>query len=644
LAAAGALVLLLPGACLLRAVGWPARLATGIACSFVLSLAVCFVALALSFAAGGSLSLTVVALIAMTAGALLPAIRTAPVSVGRDELVALAALVALGVAIGGVAWWVSTTASGAELFHIARVRRLDELAPLSIHTTDELRGGGVHPGYVFPLWHGALALIARLGGVDPAVVVVHLGTVLCPLALAVSYATGTELFGSRAGGLATALAQTAVFVFPRDGLGLFRDLALPQNAALLLLVPAILACIFAAVDSGSLTLLACAALGGLVLAAVRLSDVALLAIPLAGFGAFRLLRRDGRRDALRIGTCLGAFLAPAGLFLVWALPYVRRADAFLPTAGGNTAAAALRPGQVAVHGSLFAITPEAIAAGGAGVVAGLLALVVAVRSASSRWAAFVLGGSLAILVTALAPPLFRALSDLVTMPQALTLPALLPLPFALAGLALAAVRLGPAALVLAAALGAGLALAYGAGPGPGWAVWVAAAAGVLALGVVRRPRLGSSGHPGWLAAAVALAFVVPLAVVGLDGLRRDAPDPHALPAGLIEAVRSHVPAGETVFADVETSYRLAAAAPVLVVAEPPAYAAGTRAAHPAQRARDAAVFFSARSDHSTRAAWILADSGATWLVADTRRPVPGIVQGLAPPVYSGGGYSLYELG
>jgi hypothetical protein len=642
LAAAGALVLLLPGALVVRALGWPARAATGLACSLFASLAVCLLALALAFAAGASLSLSVVGLVAVLAGALLPAAAVAPVGVDRRELLVLGTLALLGLALGAAVWWSSGTLSGEELFHVAFVRKLNDIAPLSVHSTGELRDGGVHPGYAFPLWHGALALIARVAGVDPAAVVLHLGTLLCPLALVVAYAAGTELFRSSAAGVATVLAQTTVAGFPRSGLGLFGELALPAGAALLLLVPALLACLFAWMEQQRRVALGWIAAGGLVLAAVQISAVGLLAVPLAGFAAACVLRRNGRRDAVRAAAGLGAMLVPAGLLLTWLWPYVKSANAFLPSGAANAAAVALRPEELSAHGSLFAITPHAVARGGAGVVAGLLALAAVGGAVRGRPATFVLGGSLAVMAVALTPPLFRAASDVLTLPQALLLPVFLPLPFALTALALPAARLGPPVLLLAAGFGTGLAIAYGPRSGPAWPVWLALAGCALGLAAGRLfPAVLRAGRPA-LAAAAVCAFVVPVAVAGLDRLRRDPPDPFALPAWVVGAVGARVPVGATVLADPETSYRLAAALPLTIVAEPAAYAAGTEQADAANHEREVAYAFTPAGSRSATARWVLAISAAGWLFLRPGQPA-ALAEAYGPPVYAREGYRLYRL-
>ena len=56
------------------------------------------------------------------------------------------------------------------------------------------------------------------------------------------------------------------------------------------------------------------------------------------------------------------------------------------------------------------------------------------------------------------------------------------------------------------------------------------------------------------------------------------------------AVRGEVPAGGTVFSDPETSFRLAAFAPVYIASAPPGHVADTEKNSPYERARDARRF------------------------------------------------------
>ena len=85
---------------------------------------------------------------------------------------------------------------------------------LSLDAVDEFADGGLHPGYAFPLWHGFLALVARVAFLDPADVVLHEASVLAPLALLVAYEAGFALF--RRVGPAVAVVCAQVGARPRS--------------------------------------------------------------------------------------------------------------------------------------------------------------------------------------------------------------------------------------------------------------------------------------------------------------------------------------------------------------------------------------------------------------------------------------------
>src|ERR687887_49579 len=124
---------------------------------------------------------------------------------------------------------------------------------------------------------------------------------------------------------------------------------------------------------------------------------------------------------------LGAFPAPAGLFFVWLAQFV------------GDAAAQRHPvrftQQVETVGSGLRLRPEQIAWGGGVKVAALVAVPLAVLAVRRRWSAYVLGGTLAIALAALVPPVFEHLADTVSLSQAVRLASLLPPPFALSGAA-----------------------------------------------------------------------------------------------------------------------------------------------------------------------------------------------------------------
>src|SRR5205085_1894373 len=91
---------------------------------------------------------------------------------------------------------------------------------------DELVHGGLHPGYAFPLWHAFLAAVAKLAGVDPALVVRYESALLLPLAVVIAYEAGYALFDSAALAGAAAAAQVAL-----------AGVAIPTAAVSLALLP-----------------------------------------------------------------------------------------------------------------------------------------------------------------------------------------------------------------------------------------------------------------------------------------------------------------------------------------------------------------------------------------------------------------------
>ena len=163
-----------------------------------------------------------------------------------------------------------------------------------------------------------------------------------------------------------------------------------------------------------------------------------------------------------------------------------------------------------------------------------------------------------------------------------------------------------------------------------------AAGGVAALvaaAAVWRPRLEDRRAP--LAAGAAALFVLPVAVHGFahwSAAARTGRD--ALPAGLVAALRTEVPREAIVFSDLETSYRIAAFAPVYVAAAPPAHVADTRANRPYARRERVQRFF------ATGSLAIPRRFGAGWIVLDRTGPLKTL---RLPQVYAGTRYVLYRL-
>jgi hypothetical protein len=166
-------------------------------------------------------------------------------------------------------------------------------------------------------------------------------------------------------------------------------------------------------------------------------------------------------------------------------------------------------------------------------------------------------------------------------------------------------------------------------------VWIAVAGGVAAIVLALLRRVDARESPAWLAAAAAALFVLPIAVAGFADWGVDERlAGKQLSPGLVAALRERVPERSVVLSDVETSYRVAAFAPVYVAAAPPAHVADTDDNRPYERARDMRRFLRTGSLEIPRR------YGARWLVVDREHYR---VRLQLRPVYRDGRYSLYRL-
>ncbi len=655
LAGAAACVLLLPGALLLRAVAWPSSAALAIAASFALSLLVVTLAWALVFAVGSSIDLAIVVVVSFTVcAAVATALRGEGKPASRSEVGALAAVLVASVPLAGIAWWAAGPLVGDPFFHIARIVKLAELDSLStLSTVNEFEDGGLHPGYAFPLLHGADALIARFADVAAVDVVVYLPAVLVPLALLLAYGAGSVVFGSSAGGLTLVTVQVAHLGLSRgdpliEGTGLFELLSQPQAFSRLLLFPAMVALAFAFAVGGGWVLLASLGAAAFALSAVHPTYAPYIALVFAGFLVARVVLVRGWEPLLTRGSlALGAMLVPFGLLLVLLLPVVRDTRGVTPSSGERAADLARNGNSFTEWGDWFGLAPQAIAREGPVVVAGLLALPLAGFAARRLWAALVLGGSLAVLTVLLTPPLFTALSDAFSLSQSRRLVSFVPIAFAVAGACVVLSRLRALGVAVAACVGMLLVLLYPgdfvrmfAEGGPAWTVVVAVVGGVAALvaGAILRPQ-GPS--PGAWAVAAAVAFAVPASVSGLADLERVRPVLDVTPA-LAAAVRAETAEGDVVFSDPETAFQVAAVAPVYVNAAPGGNVADTRENRPRARIVDSRRVLASGLSAAERQQ-ILDRYRADWLLVDKQGPAPVSFLATLPLVFEDERYALYRV-
>jgi hypothetical protein len=499
--------------------------------------------------------------------------------------------------LGWLLWHVAGAVVGDGLFHEGRVRKLVELGDLHLRTVGEFKDGGLHPGYAFPLWHGFDALVAWLSGLDPDVVMRHEPSLLAPVAVAVAYEAGAAVFRSRGGGAAVAVAQLAIFCFGPGHGGSYATLSQPGAAARQLLVPAALALFF------TRNLPATAVVFG-ALALVHPTYALFLLIPLLAVAAW-----EWRSYLVAV--------VPVGAVLLWLRPIVDQTNTHNPSAAQRANDIAQYRDQLVVTNlHHFRLAPEVFGRSGAVAVAALVLLPVTAFALRATWARFVLGGALIVLLLMEVPWLFVHFSDAVSLSQSRRAAGFAPLPFAFAGgLALVARR----AWAVPLAFAAGIVLQrlwpgdfdYGLRHGgPAAATWIALIGGLAALVVALVLRRVSLEPHFGLAAA---AFALPVFVHGLWHWSPAAPaDAGALSPRLVHNLRTKVPKGAVVIAPIQTSYRVAADAPLYVVAAPLSHVANTKANRSVERFR-AVRHWVLTADPAVPARY-----GATWQIRNGR--------------------------
>lgn len=602
-------VVLAPGWVVARALG-----VRGLSAALSWALVVLMGAFAITLAVSAPLGLTLALLLAAGAAALPLALRR---RVERERIPRAGVAAVLGVVLGVLLWHVAGEIGGDGLFHLARSRKLLELGDLSLHATDEFPDGGLHPGYALPLWQAFVALVAKVAQADPADAVLHLPSVLAPLAVVAWLEAGWALFRRASAAAVTAAAAVALVAFAPSYGGAYTALALPPTVSRQLLVPASLALAFTVLRRPTLAWVASAGAAALALAVVHPTYVIFVAVPFAGFLVVRVMwTREDRRGGL---LALGALVVPSTAFFVWLLPVVRDTASVSPDAAERLRAFRLYDGQLDVRSiDRFSVVPELFGRSGTVAVAALLLVPLAALAARRRWAAFVVGGGLAIAALTLLPFLFAPLSDVVSISQARRLVGFFPFPFALAGgMGVVAALAGPLAAPLALAGGILLQLLtpgdfdrHLTEGGPAWVTWLAVVGAVVALAAgLRRgtPRERSAG----LASALLL---VPVFAHGLANWSPSpARPPSPLSAALVDTLRERVPAGATVYGDPEASYRVAAFAPLRVCVAPPGHVADTEQNRPRERVREFRRF--ARTGDLA----LPAACGAGWLLVDRSR-------------------------
>ena len=229
----------------------------------------------------------------------------------------------------------------------------------------------------------------------------------------------------------------------------------------------------------------------------------------------------GARTCGSGALALAALVVPGRALPRLAPPVVRRTASVSPDAHERARGVrALRRPAQRLGRPASGSRREVFGRSGAVAVAALLLIPFAALASRRRWAAYVVGGSLAVFAITLVPWLFTPFSDVVSLSQSRRLAGFIPFAFALAGgMGVLAALLGRFVVPLALVAGIvlqwqypgdfGYALDEG---GPAWATWIAVVGALVAL-VVGLWRLRSLETTAALASALLL---LPTFVYGLS--------------------------------------------------------------------------------------------------------------------------------
>jgi hypothetical protein len=649
--AAATLLVFLPGRLLARCLGQ--RTASA---ALAWSVAIVGVGLAVTFMLGESIDLALAITLAVGFVALTTLVTQCylegSVLPGRARFMR-GFLVFAGLIIGAAAWSIGGALNGDAFFHLGRIRKLVDLHALSLHAVGEFKQGGLHPGYAFPLWHGWIALVARLADVDPTSVARHESALLVPLALVIAFEMGWAVFRSTGAAFAVVLAVFAVKALAPGNGGSYTLLWQPATAATQLLAPAAIALFFLFLRKPSRALALTLAVDSGALALVHPTYALFLAIPLAGFVLVRAVLARGA-DLRRGIAGFAALGIPMALAYAWLRPTLDQTLTLHPTKSGLEKSLHHYRVDLVIHSlTRYNLSPQRVDRTGSVAVAALVLVPVALLARRRRWSALVLGGTVAILALELWPVVFPHFAHAVSLSQARRAATFVPFAVAFAG-GTAVLAGFSRLLTLAVALGTGIWLQhdYAGNFGlraprtmPAAVVWIALFGGAAAIVIGallvwsrRDYLLEKARRRGFTTAFAALLFVIPVAVTGFSHWTPRHVRGTQLTPGLIAFLQHKVPPRSVIFADMEVGYEAIAYAPVYAVAVPPTHVARTTP-NQVQTRKHAVLRFMQYPSLYVPRRW-----GANWLVL--RRWVEPVVavrhQGLKP-VYEDKYFAVFKL-
>lgn len=457
-------------------------------------------------------------------------------------------------------------------FHAAALHRLLESPAWVPPEPYFVPSGTPVPQYGLDPWYPVLALLAAIADRDPLTVARQVPVALAPLAVVALFAltrgalsrplAGSPALASAGGLLALALAFGQAGA--REAAIDWRTLLLPEQAALLLLVPAALLALWAAADPGVgarrvATLLAAALLAAMT-AATHLVAGALVGAAAGGELLVVVIAGAlGRRTAVAGGTAAPiAVLAGLGAALALVLPplvAMTRVAGPLHLGNPDYLREALRLGPFVVLDprSLLGVTLATLA-----LIAAPAALVLGRGSPGVRGLAAGALGAWAVLVVPPLPSVVVELAGFLYLRRLAAVPAGLAVPLAATLIVLAvhavAERRAGGGTARPPLPNLAPALSRLARPLAGASLLALAGAVLAAATVLPASRGRAAARPPW---------------VPEDAWARLAPaDDGPLIRRTADALRPYLPRGSVVLADPATSYLLPAVLDVRVVAVP----------------------------------------------------------------------------
>jgi hypothetical protein len=635
--------LILPGAVILRLLGWPASPAgalTGCAAWSVTALAPGFM---LMLATGGGVPVVVLWLLAVIGVGLVVG-RGKPFAMDVRPTPTFFWFAAGVVGFAALMWMGSWNNVGDAVEHIARMRKITELDPPA-HHLEQLGllppDSGLHPGYAFPLWHATGAAVVWLSGLEETVMFRFWPTALIPFVAAAVYSAGRSMFGCRAAGFATCIGYLGAFAFP-IGVGYFSQISYPGYICIFLFWPLIIERTFTYLREGGREPILTAAAASFAVSAIHPSYAPFMILLIGAFLVARfIMARDRRDDLRRLGVMLGAVTVPFLLFLIWLFP-----------AADSSASTISRAGEhfdtiVNMDGDLVSMKADWLTRGGPIIIAALACIPLAAAATRTRAAAFVAGASAAVILILIVPYFFTPFADVMSISQGRRFLFYLPFAFALTGGALILARFRWFAVAAALLLGAWLHHVWPGDfkymlrePGPGWLAWVAAAGALIAIGLGATKKVNLRYGNGW-ALAIVIAFVLPAAVVGIEGMKTYRPEPARIDDHLIAAVDKYVAQDDVILGLPKTVYRLDAQAPVYIVAAAGGHGGDTVVNHHAERRLDAKTFFDSKDPAQLRA--ILDRWDPQWVLVRKDLAYPREFMQQYTPVYEDKVFALYPV-